>query len=466
METKKEEKRISRAQMLRLMKQSTTAAFVSPAMMWTWYYYSSATGWQHGSGSTSSSSGWNSQKGWTKVQTNQTAKQLNQVSYPSAIAADDYQKQRERKEKNRPTDDFVDAVNSFSSRTVSALLAGQKGNANYSPLSLYYALTLAALGAKGETREELLALLGEDKLDTLTTQAGKMFRFLYAKNKVHTLTMANSAWLASGGTYSTEFIKNAGEKLYAEIFGANFGDAKLGKVMGDWVSQKTGGMLSAPLEVSRGTRAVLLNTVLFKDEWLTGFQEKNTRTGNFSAPRGTVKAQFMRRTVGGGYTRGTNWTRATLPLKNGEMVFILPDSGITPEKLLAQPERLAKILNTADENYGEVTWQLPRFDFGVKYDLIGMLKKLGLSDPFDPTAADFSGMAKEKLYIDSAIQQSRITVNEKGVAAAAYTELGMNRMSLPQNKLNMTLDRPFLYAIMEENIPLFIGVCSDPTSNK
>lgn len=48
-------------------------------------------------------------------------------------------------------------------------------NVNYSPLSLYYALAVAASGAEGQTQQELLDLLGVADADTLAEQCGNLY---------------------------------------------------------------------------------------------------------------------------------------------------------------------------------------------------------------------------------------------------------------------------------------------------
>ena len=55
---------------------------------------------------------------------------------------------------------FLEAVRQFSWGSAALLLEETEENRNYSPLSLYYALALAAQGASGTTEQEFLDLLG------------------------------------------------------------------------------------------------------------------------------------------------------------------------------------------------------------------------------------------------------------------------------------------------------------------
>jgi serpin B len=60
--------------------------------------------------------------------------------------------------------DSVSSINQFSYKSAAQVLNDIKTNGCYSPISLYFALALAANGANGKTSDELLMLLGsEDK---------------------------------------------------------------------------------------------------------------------------------------------------------------------------------------------------------------------------------------------------------------------------------------------------------------
>ena len=72
---------------------------------------------------------------------------LMDVVFPKAFAFDDYDSRRKMLDSNVVDDSFIDAVNDFSYETASRLLTKNKGNINYSPVSMYYALALAATGA-------------------------------------------------------------------------------------------------------------------------------------------------------------------------------------------------------------------------------------------------------------------------------------------------------------------------------
>lgn len=356
---------------------------------------------------------------------------------------------------------FYKSMNGFAYKTACELLDGT-GNENYSPVSLYYALALAGLGAEGETKAQLLGLLGVEDTDYLTRQAGNLYRSLSGGEEGGTLKLANSLWLAQGGGFRKSYLNDA-KKLDAAAQEVDFADPHTGEIIGQWISDNTGGMLSGAVEVDPTTRAMLLNTAYFVGQWASSFMPEANTSGAFHTAKGDVQAEYMNKTEQGTFVQGDGWLRATLGLRNGAMTFVLPDEGVGVETLLASPEKLAEALNGGEEHYGEIYWQVPKFDFAAEMDLIPALQKLGVTDAFDGQA-NFSAMAEEALYIDSALQKTRIKIDENGVSAAAYTQMSMARMSLPAESAAMTLDRPFLYAVTaEDGTLLFVGVCGDPT---
>ena len=72
--------------------------------------------------------------------------------------------------------------------------------------------------------------------------------------------------------------------------------------------------------------------------------------------------------------------------------------------------------------------------------------------------------------LNVAHQAARLEVDEEGIRAVAYTELGGDTTSdapPPVETVMMDLDRPFLVVISSpvEGVPLFVGVIHDPTAS-
>lgn len=405
------------------------------------------------------------------------------VSYPGGYAFEDYETWQEIREQNPLSGDFLRAVNNFSFRTAAVVLSeNQAGeNANYSPLSLYYALAIAGSGAGSETAVELLDLLCTTDAATLNDQSGNLYRRLYFDNEIGKFQMANSLWMDNDLDgepieYHDDFVKNAAENYYASSHSVDFSDPETATAMANWIAENTNGTLQPELEIDPEQIFSIINTVYFRDQWINRFDEKKTGPDVFHLSNGeTVEIDFMRQTLGSaGFTVGDGFTRAGLSLKNGgSMYFILPDQGVSPSELIATPEKLEKTINGGRQFWGEVVWQIPKFDFDTKLDLIQVLQKLGIESALTPEA-DFSGITDHLAFINSVKQETHIAVNEEGVEAAAFTQIDYVGAAPPEDRAEMILDRPFIFAITQ-TVPfnttdgsdqtdtiVFIGICENP----
>lgn len=98
--------------------------------------------------------------------------------------------------------------------------------------------------------------------------------------------------------------------------------------------------------------------------------------------------------------------------------------------------------------------------------LVPALRELGMTSAFVPLTADFSGMTKEEdLFISDVLHQAFIAVDEKGTEAAAATAVVMEATSAPSLNVELRVDRPFLFAISDDETGtiLFLGRVLDPT---
>ena len=113
---------------------------------------------------------------------------------------------------------------------------------------------------------------------------------------------------------------------------------------------------------------------------------------------------------------------------------------------------------------------LPRFKIDYEIDLNDVLKTLGMGEAFDPTRANFSGVAEapraERLYISSVKHKTFAEVNEEGTVAAAVTsvEVQFTSAAPPRERFIMKMDRPFFVAIRDHvtGVVLFMGSVGDP----
>ena len=107
---------------------------------------------------------------------------------------------------------------------------------------------------------------------------------------------------------------------------------------------------------------------------------------------------------------------------------------------------------------------VPKFDITSELELSDALKALGVTDVFS-SRADFSPLADKGASLSKVIHDARITIDEEGCTAAAFTSeipaTGGIYGDIIQH--DFILDRPFAFSIVSETgETLFLGTVSDP----
>ena len=382
-------------------------------------------------------------------------------SYPKALGFDDYEAKRAVREEYPVSDEVWDSVADFSARSASLALSGTEENSLYSPISLWFALAICAESAEGETRDTLLDALGLSGDAAPTAKA--LYNRLYTDNEMGALKLSNSLWVNESFSVNQDFLKQAAEDFYAHSYTCDFTSPKTGQAMGDWLDEATGGLLGGQaLETDSQTLMTLFSAIYYSDQWTDEFNEDNNTTGDFRNADGTVsQAEYMNRTYfSHGWQTGDGWISAGLGLKNGgSMYFALPDEGVTPGELLADPDTLSEILSREnDGGWGEVVFQIPKFEVSDSLDLKDTVTGLGAEAVFDAEKADFSNLSDQALCLSSVKQEATLSIDEKGVTAAAYTRIDYDGAAMPEGRAELILDRPFLFFVTVSGVPLFIGV--------
>ena len=114
---------------------------------------------------------------------------------------------------------------------------------------------------------------------------------------------------------------------------------------------------------------------------------------------------------------------------------------------------------------------MPKFKYDYSTCLNDPLKQMGIVDVFDPSKSDLSGITdRYKMYISNVAHKTHIEVNEQGTKAAAATAVQLDvsgAIPADVNQKDITLDRPFAYAIMDTQtgLPVFMGTVCDPTAS-
>ena len=377
------------------------------------------------------------------------------------------------KAQNQVDNRFTAASSKFSFKLYDQILKQRKTkNTFVSPTSIMLALAMTYNGADGTTREGMARALELEgmSLEEVNRAFADLKSVLAPTDPKIQLKIANSLWARNGFTMKPAFIERNKQFYGAEVASLNFADPAATDTINSWVKKNTEGKIEKILD-SIGSDDVLflINAIYFKGQWQYEFDKKKTKPDVFKLTGGEQKElPMMSRSGSYFYYKGKNFQSVALPYGKGSvaMYVFLPDE----QTSLDQFEK-----DLTSENWegwmqsfrmvpGEVT--LPRFKVEWESRLNDALIALGMAEAFS-NSANFSQIAELKganLFISEVKHKSICEVNEEGTVAAAVTSVGMALASAPPPPFSMKVDRPFFFAIRENQtgLLLFMGSVTNP----
>ena len=403
---------------------------------------------------------------------------------------------------NPPSDDSVAQSNlardlhpSVSETDAAALSAGNgafafdlyakaaegDGNVFFSPFSISSALAMTYAGARNATQTQMAGTLHFDLVPTTLHPAFNAVDLALAeRNQLQEpyegqgfeLTIANALWGERGFPFSETYLDTLAANYGAGLRLADFsGDPEGARFeINNWVSGATHAKirdLLPPGSVSDMTRLVLTNAVYFKAPWLRPFDVRDTKAESFTALSGApVSVSMMHETLTARYAQLGRVQAVELPYNGDQlsMLLLVPDVGTF--RSFEQGLDYATYRSIVDAlAEHQVHLGLPKFKFDYALSPVDALRALGMTDAFNPAAADFSGIdGARDLYISNILHKAFVAVDEIGTEAAAATAVVIGVTSMPGETVTLTINRPFLVVIRD--IPtdtiLFLGRVTTP----
>lgn len=361
----------------------------------------------------------------------------------------------------------------FEALTAQFLSGADEENAVLSPVNIYMALAMLAELTDGESRAQLLDLIGSQDIEAVREQAQAIWRACSMDVEEIQCVLASSVWLRDDQGYVQETMDTLANTYYASSYRGEMGSGEINRAIQSWLNEQTRGLLkeqAATIETNPLTVLLLATTIYYSAQWTDEFNEERNYTDVFHAPSGDVDAEYMYSGRFMDYYSGDGWGAVRLPLRGGNgMWFILPDEGVSMDALL-QNEDVMRLMSAGEADGGEyarVYFSVPKFDIASQLDLTEGLMELGVADVFDPDVSDFTPMTTDTdvpIYVSEATHAARVKIDEEGVEAAAFTVLDAPTSMAPSDEeIYFTLDRPFLFAISsQDGLPLFAGVVNRP----
>lgn len=380
--------------------------------------------------------------------------------------------------------DVIGGVDGETEISVSDLTFADKLNSQmpadknymFSPLSVKMALALAANGAEGDTKNEILNTLGVKNLDEFNTLSKDLIK-RYSQTDILSLNIANSIWINKDKTtqnFSKNFKNIATEYYNADV--KTIYNKNAVSEINSWVKDKTKDKIPQIIDNADNFWAMLINAIYFKGAWENEFSTSLTKPDEFTNADGTkTQTDFMNKTSWISYAETKSAIIIELPYKNrvdkfsdsGEyigtdsfdeldvsMYLMLADSSINAE------QELNSVIT--DENFKRTYTKLSMPKFKIEYSerLNDTLKNIGIKTAFDTKTARFEKMFDSgNMWFTDTIHKTFISVDEKGTEAAAVTSIGMGGSALPPEPIELKFNKPFYFAIRDNTSGeiLFMG---------
>jgi serpin B len=357
------------------------------------------------------------------------------------------------------------------------LLSGRAPDTVFSPVSVAAALRMALCGARGETAAELAGALHVGASPDAAAEGLRALAALISDvtaGGAVTFRAPATVWVQARLPLQPGFTARLREAAAAAVADADFAGApqearaEINGVVAEQTEGKITGLLP-PGAVDDRTRLVLTSAIYLRAGWAETFPEQATTDAPFypdgrDGPGLTVR--MMRSAAARLYVRGDGYQGVVLPYRGGSlaMAVVLPD-GPLAALLPAITAGGVRGLLAGASRY-QVTLFMPRFRVEAAFDLVPVLRQLGVTEAFT-RRADFSGITEaERLLINAVAHKAYVDVDEQGTEAAAATAIAFRPTAAfrAPPSVTMTVDRPFLFAIMHTptGLPLFVGQVSHP----
>ncbi|XP_028631492.1 serpin B7 isoform X1 [Grammomys surdaster] len=355
------------------------------------------------------------------------------------------------------------------------------GNVFFSSLSIFTALTLIRLGARGDCARQIDKTLhfntpsrqgnSSNNQPRLQYQLKRVLADINSSHKDYELSIANGIFAEKVFDFHKNYMECAKNLYNAKVERVDFtNDVQETRFkINKWIENETHGKIKKVLgdsSLSSSAVMVLVNAVYFKGKWKSAFTKSETLSCRFRSPTCPGKAVNMMHQE----RRFNLSTIEEPPMQvlelqyHGDMSMFI----MLPEDDLSKIESKLSFQNLMDwSNRRKMKSQyvdvfLPQFKIEKDYEMRRHLKSLGLQDIFDESSADLSGIASGgRLYVSKLMHKSFIEVSEEGTEATAATENNIVEKQLPESTV-FKVDRPFMFVIRKSDIILFTGKVSCP----
>lgn len=350
----------------------------------------------------------------------------------------------------------------------------EKGNLFFAPASISPAMSMAYLGARGETETEISRVFHfpANNVEFHRNYCHFINGLTGRRSEGIELAIANRMWLDRSYTVTRAYRKTL-KKAYGAS--ANYVDfinssESSRQKINSAIEGDTRGIIKdlLPLgSVNPLTRLVLTNAIYFKGKWAKVFDPQKTNNRDFYINENeTVSCPMMPLEDTFNFYKGEYYQALEMAYRGEQlsMVVFLPEKNFTLAEFEEDFTYQKYVETLGSMTPQKVSILIPKFktesQFALKNTLSGMGMPLAFSDK-----ANFTGLTrKNDLLIAEVFHKAFIEVSEEGTKAAAATGVVMAMKSMLQRNIFIA-NRPFIYIIKDNSTKavLFMGRVADPT---
>lgn len=356
-------------------------------------------------------------------------------------------------------------------------------NVMFSPIGTEFALAAAAEGTDGESREQLLALLGAADGETFRRQNRKLKRYIDQEGRNgdadSIVKLRDSIWIDDEmPAVQDAFLQRVQEDHFCEVFHGDLQNKETHQVIEEWGSQAMDGVIQPQMKPDGDLRMLLLNTVYLQANWSCLFDKNQQSREGFETTDGEIPLDYIHysNTYDQIYDRG-RYRLAQLPLESA-MAFrvLLPNEGTDLADLLQGywGEIVCRDLLTADfgDSYrgrvadpAQINWAIPKLTLSGESDLRRVIENAGFDRVFGE-GNPYSAITA-RVCLGQFEQKNYLSLPFENVKVIDRTETVIECMTGPKigPMVDMKLNRPFIYEVVSSNgLPLLVGIVENPLS--
>ena len=354
----------------------------------------------------------------------------------------------------------------FYQNMMDKMLLNDKGNNVFSPVNLFYNLTVLAGITQGETSREIYEVLGIDP-ETAVDDYRRQWKDNVITGKC-TLNYANSIWFSDSLHLDMDNIEQLTADYYVPVYKGKTGTKDYTSAFQSWINDNTGKLLGnyiSDLKLDESVQMAMASTIYYSTGWQESYLTENTVSEVFHGTVEDETVEMMHKSAPMTYLEN-NMFKGCIEQTGTQsemMIMLLPQEGVSFEQMLASEEFRELIYGSdpgeAGASYCMVNISLPKFDVSSRYDMEKVLSQVGIRKIFEGYPDAFGKLAAETISIDTIEHACRLKADENGLEGAAYT-VEITIGGTPSVSVDLKFDRPFFFAVKTafDNTLFFCGI--------